>query len=69
MDEEERRPREPGGIGRSLAGMSVDELEDLKAALAREIVRIEEELRARHAAHGAAEALFRRPPPSTGNGS
>lgn len=69
MDEEERRPQKPAGIGRPFAGMSVDELDDYKRALQHEIARVEEELRVRRDVRGAAEALFRRSTPPAEDGS
>ncbi|MDX6750243.1 DUF1192 domain-containing protein [Geminicoccaceae bacterium 1502E] len=68
MDEEERRAPPPAGPGRPLTGMSVDELEGYKAALVREIARVDEALRQRRDVRSAAEALFRRPAPAPDDG-
>ena len=60
MDEEEvRRPPRPE-IGGDLSNLSVRDLDDYLAALAKEMDRVRVELESRRDVHGDAEALFRR---------
>lgn len=61
MEEEELRPRSVPGLPRPLEGMSVADLEAYRAALEREIGRVDAELDRRRSVRGAAEALFRGP--------
>lgn len=63
MEEEEVRIKPATGIGRDLAGLSVDELSAYIRALKAEIVRVEAELVRRADVRGAAEALFKRREP------
>lgn len=59
FEEEERKPAKPYEIGQDLALLSVDELGDTITLLREEIVRLEEELKAKGSTKMAAEALFR----------
>lgn len=59
FEEEERKPSKPYEIGQDLALLSVDELGDCITQLRGEIVRLEEELKAKGSTKVAAEALFR----------
>ncbi|MFO1037055.1 MAG: DUF1192 domain-containing protein [Geminicoccaceae bacterium] len=59
MDEEEVRIRPTTGIGRNLAPMSIDEMEEYVTRLQGEIARVQAELSKRKDVRGAAEALFK----------
>lgn len=60
MDEEEKGPAPRGHtIGNDLSRLSVRELEELKAALAREAERIDREIAEKGATRAAADSLFR----------
>jgi uncharacterized small protein (DUF1192 family) len=69
IDEEELlRPRAPGGVRRELKTLSVDELQAYAAELRAEASRVEAEIVRRREVRGAADALFRKPPPSPAAG-
>ena len=64
MEEPEVRIKPQTGIGRDLYNLSVAELEQFIGELEAEIVRVRGEIRRKRDVRGAAEALFRRPPPA-----
>jgi uncharacterized small protein (DUF1192 family) len=63
MEEPEVRIKPQTGIGRDLYNLSVAELEQFIGELEAEIVRVRGEIQRKRDVRGAAEALFRRPPP------
>jgi uncharacterized small protein (DUF1192 family) len=59
MDEDEVRPRKEVTVPRTLAGLSVEELDSYVALLKAEIRRTEAEIAKRRDVRGAADAFFK----------
>ena len=60
FDDEPAKPKRVHEIGQDLSLLSVDELDERIAQLKAEILRLENELKAKGSTKLAAEALFRR---------